>query len=232
MRNEPESLAYWRDRQDLLYYQVVRQLVEGLGQGAGSMLDVGSAACPYLDWFPQIPVRVSLDIERPHRAAGVESITADFLKWRTDRRFDIVTCLQVMEHVDDPAAFATKLLAVGRTVIVSVPHAWPPGSVDGHRHDPVTERKMRSWFGREPNFSYVCREVLTHSDRLIQVYEPNAIIWSNLRKRAKQLEGTAPGTRDTTPPSRVQGILRRLRKSRLPNLARRYWSQLRSASRR
>jgi hypothetical protein len=230
MREEPERHAYWRDRRNLLYYQVVRQLVEGLGQGAESMLDVGSAACPYLDWFPHIPVRVSLDIERPYRAAGVEAVTADFLEWRTDRRFDIVTCLQVMEHVEDPAAFAKKLLALGRTVIVSVPHAWPPGSVDGHRHDPVTERKMRSWFGREPNFSYVCREVLTHSDRLIQVYEPNALIWSNLRKRAKQQEALLTA-RHTSPPSRVQGTLRRLRKSPLPNLARRYWSQLRSALR-
>lgn len=217
---------YWDGRQDLLYYQVVRQLVEGLGEDAGSMLDVGSGACPYLDWFPHIPVRVSLDLEHPPEASGIKAIRADFLGWQAEQNFDIVTCLQVLEHVEQPAAFARKLLAVGRTVIVSVPHVWPPGSIDSHRHDPVTERKMRSWFGREPNFSYVCREVVTHADRLIQVYEHSPLIWSNLSKRAR-LEA-ARGAGDAVSPSRLARIVRTVRKSRLPKLARRCWSQLRA----
>ena len=220
--------VYWDGRQDLLYYQVVRQLVEGLGSDAESMLDVGSGACPYLGWFPHIPVRTSLDFEHPYEGPGIRAIRADFLRWQADRAFDIVTCLQVLEHVEQPAAFARKFFTGGSTVIVSVPHAWPPGSIDGHRHDPVTERKMRSWFGREPNFSYVCREVVTHSDRLIQVYEPSPLIWSNLSKRA--LLDAKRGRGGAVAPTRLAGIVRTVRKSRLPKLARRYWSQLQGRS--
>lgn len=218
--------AYWAGRQDLLYYQVVRQLIEGLGSEADSMLDVGSRGCPYLDWFPHIPVRVSVDIEQPFSGEGITSVRADFLNWQPGRSFSIVTCLQVLEHVEQPDVFARKLVAVGRTVIVSVPHLWLPGSVDSHRHDPVTERKMRAWFGREPNFSYVCREVVTHSDRLIQVYEQSPIIWSNLTKRAR-LEA-ARAASDVAQPTTLARIARTVRKGPLPRLARRYWSQLRN----
>jgi hypothetical protein len=218
------SNAYWSDRLDLLYYQVIRQLVDGLGSRAESMLDVGSKGCPYLGWFPHIPVRYSIDIEQPYSGEGITAITTDFLDWQSDRRFDIVTCLQVLEHVPEPAAFARKLLAAGRVVIVSVPYAWPPGSVADHLHDPVTERKMRSWFGREPNFSFVCREVVKRSDRLIQVYEPSPVIWSNLAKRAQRMK-EAGG--NATAPSRLARISRALRKSSLPKLARRHWKTMR-----
>ena len=188
------------------------------------MLDVGSAGCPYLEWFQHIGVRVSLDAERPYEATGIESIREDFLHWPVNRTFDIVTCLQVLEHVEQPAAFARKLLAAGNTVIVSVPHEWPADSVSGHRHDPVTERKMRSWFGREPNFSYVCREVVTHSDRLIQVYEASPLIWSNLNKRAKLRVGHT--ITSIAAPSTLARIVRKVRKRRPPKLARHYWSLL------
>ena len=40
--------AYWQARRNLLYYQVVRVVVEGLSEGARSILDVGSGGCPYL----------------------------------------------------------------------------------------------------------------------------------------------------------------------------------------
>jgi len=225
MHNPLERNPYWDARHNLLYYQVVRQLIDGLAENAESMLDVGSHGCPYLDWYRQIPVRVSIDLEQPFSGAGITSVRADFLRSQLDRRFDIITCLQVLEHVSEPTAFARKLLATGQTVIVSVPHAWPPGSVGGHLHDPVTARKMRKWFGREPNFSYICHEVLTRSDRLIQVYEPGDIIWSNLAKRAK-LRAARPAP-DGVPPSSLARFSRSVRKSALPRLARRYWLQLR-----
>ena len=57
-----ESNRSWQARNSLLYYQVVRTLVEGVSQDAESILDVGSAGCPYLDWFPNIPAKVSVDL--------------------------------------------------------------------------------------------------------------------------------------------------------------------------
>ena len=94
--------------------------------------------------------------------------------WQADRLFDIVTCLQVIEHIPRADLFAQKLLSTGKIVIVSVPYKWaadPVSSHNSHVHDPVDEDKMKSWFGREPNFEFICREAVLPSRRLIQVYE-------------------------------------------------------------
>jgi hypothetical protein len=185
-RSEIEK--YWEDRKDQLYYQAVRVLTSHLGENAGSILDVGSAACPYLEWYPWIPTRTSIDLRNPYRSPEIRGIVADFLEWQPDQTYDIVTCLQVMEHVPDAGRFAQKLMEVGRTVVVSVPYKWRAGSNASHVHDPVEEGKMRSWFRRPANFSYIIREVLSDSRRLIQVYErDNEDKWPSLRawKRAR-----------------------------------------------
>ena len=77
-------------------------------------------------------------------------INAEFLTWEPDRQYDLVLCLQVLEHIPDPTPFARKLFACGRVVVVSVPHRWPEGSCGEHVHDPVDEGKLREWSGREP----------------------------------------------------------------------------------
>lgn len=179
--------AYWQARRNLLYYHVVRVLVEGLSDGARSILDVGSGGCPYLDWFPNIGERVSLDRRLPYEGPGVTPVRADFLDWTPDRLFDIVTCLQVLEHVSRADLFAQRLLSAGKIVVVSVPYKWAPdatGSYTSHVHDPVDEEKMKLWFAREPNFQYVCREAERPSRRLIQVYERHGSRWKDLRSRA------------------------------------------------
>ena len=56
-------------------------------------------------------------------------------------------CLQVLEHIPDPTAFARKLFECGQVVIVSVPYRWEAGACSEHIHDPVDERKLREWLG-------------------------------------------------------------------------------------
>ena len=187
--SKPEADPYWLARKDLLYYHVVKVLVNGLGEEIESILDVGSAGCPYLDWFPRIPIKVSLDREIPYSGPGIMPVRSDFLDWQANQIFDIVTCLQVMEHVARVDVFAQKLLSVGKIVIVSVPYKWPPdpaGAHGSHVHDPVDEKKMSLWFGREPNFQYVCREPTGHSRRLIHVYERHGSRWRNLKQRNRK----------------------------------------------
>jgi hypothetical protein len=225
MQKKPGSGGYWEARRELLYYQVVRQLVAELGSDATSLIDVGSGDCPYLDWFDHVPTRISVDPERPYGSRGVTAVKADFLDWEPSRGYDLATCLQVLEHVPRPDLFARKLLAVAKTVVVSVPYDWPPGGDAGHLHDPITEGDMRAWFGREPNFSFVCREVQTHSERLIQVYEQSPIIWSNLSKRRQIL--SKGGARGSRLPSRLAWIDRRVRKNVLFRSLRRQWFRLR-----
>lgn len=175
--------AYWEERKDILYYQVVRTLTSHIGRKAESIIDVGSAGCPYLDWYDHIPNRTSVDLKAPYKAEGISSYTSDFLEWQPDRKYDIVTCLQVLEHVPHATEFAQKLLSLGHVVVVSLPYRWPHGKTKSHIHDPVDRDKILTWFGRKPNFEYICREVKAPVERIIHIYERFSEEWSALNKR-------------------------------------------------
>lgn len=174
------GLRYWNRRKDFLYYQVVRILAAGLSEGVGSVLDVGSHGSPYLDWFEDVPVRTSLDLVEPYRAEGITSIVSDYLVWQPDRRYDMVLCLQVLEHVPDARSFARKLLASGRIVIISVPYRWPAGQSRNHVQDPVTMKKIVGWFGRAPNHAQLVVEPSNGKERLVCVFEEHTRPWTSL----------------------------------------------------
>lgn len=178
------QISYWEARKNFLYYQVVRIIATGVADDAKSVLDVGSMGCPYLDWFPDAEHRTSLDLRKPYVADGIQSVTSNYFDWTPDRTYDLVLCLQVLEHVPSAGDFAQKLLASGKIVVASVPYRWSAGSVSSHKHDPVDEAKMRSWFGREPNYSYICAEVNTGARRLICVYDSIPNKWKSLKQRA------------------------------------------------
>jgi SAM-dependent methyltransferase len=151
--------TYWHRRARSAYLREVRRLVTEVAADARSILDVGSNGCAYLDWFRWAPRRVSLDLKNPYSSEAVEGIKADFLAHKFPARFDVVLCLQVLEHVPNAAMFARRLLAnAQRHLIVSVPYKWPAGRCAEHVHDPVDEAKMREWFGRSPDFSKIVAE--------------------------------------------------------------------------
>jgi hypothetical protein len=165
---------YWQRRRNHVYLRQVRRLVGSVGADAASILDVGSNGCGYLDWFAWIPHRVSIDIDNPYAGPGVEAVRADFLTHRFPERFDVVLCLQVLEHIPDAESFARRLLASARRhVIVSVPYKWAADRSPYHVHDPVDEAKMLAWFGREPISASVARERnWTRTARLVSLYAP------------------------------------------------------------
>ncbi len=160
--SETAGTGYWADRQDMLYYRCVFQLASVVAADAGSLIDVGSRSCGYLDWFHWVGSKTSLDIDNPYTAPGVVPVRADFLEWKPDRSYDLVLCLQVLEHLsdEDVKAFAGKLLELGSQIIVSVPYMWPAGGESGHLQDPVTPEKLDSWMGRKPNAFYIVEEPL------------------------------------------------------------------------
>jgi hypothetical protein len=167
------SGRYWAERADMLYYRYVDFIVRTVGAEAGSLIDVGTGGCPYLEWFDWIPERVSFDLAAPYRSEAVRGIEGDLMAHRFERRFDLCTCLQVLEHVPDPAPFARRLQAIARRVIVSVPLGWPEGRTAGHVHDPVTKDKLQGWMGRRPNYVVQVREPFrgAKARRLIAVYD-------------------------------------------------------------
>ena len=108
-----ESGQYWQNRMDLMYYSYLDYIVRTLGKNAKSMIDIGTANCPYLEWFDWIPERVSFDMAEPYRSSTVEGIQGDFLTHDFGgKKYDVATCLQVLEHVPDVIPFARKLLEI------------------------------------------------------------------------------------------------------------------------
>lgn len=164
--------SYWESRSDLLYYHYVDYILRSTGAGARSMIDVGTGNCPYLEWWDWIPDRLSVDIRAPYVSAGVRGLRGDIHALDLPR-FDICTCLQVLEHVPDAARFARRLLELADLVLVSVPYLWPEGRTTGHVHDPVDEAKLGAWFGRAPNWQIVVQEPFeaAKARRLVALYD-------------------------------------------------------------
>lgn len=79
---------------------------------------------------------------------GVLGVKMDFMRFKPDGIYDLVLCLQVLEHVREPESFCRKLMETGKCVIVSVPYLWPKGRCASHIHNPVDEAKLLSWSGK------------------------------------------------------------------------------------
>jgi hypothetical protein len=160
--------GYWAYRRHFQYYREVVRLARTYVPAGGSVLDVGASdtmVLSRLDWFRR---RVALDIKRIPAQPGAERVRADFLEYRPESPFDLVICLQVLEHQEEVEPFARKLLHTGRTVIVSVPYEWPAGRREGHPQDPISEAKLVGWMGRPPIETMVVRDA--GADRLVAAF--------------------------------------------------------------
>ena len=147
--------TYFERRFQMPYYKYIRMLLGILSYNAKSVCDVGSNGVDLISWLP-CEKKVSIDLRNPFSGNGVEGIKANFITYDFPKKFDIVTCFQVMEHIDDNQihAFANKLLSVAeRLLIVSVPYKWPKGACKYHVQDPVDEDKFLSWFNISPEIS-------------------------------------------------------------------------------
>lgn len=155
-----ETDAYWSERGHLEYYATALQYVREFGGPPGTLLDVGGGVQFGARYLQQLPdwrrTSVELPSERGGRLDGVELVQADFLSWKPTRRYDVVLCLQTLEHVPDAAAFARKLFdSAVRLVVLSVPCQWPAGADPSHVHDPVTAQKLRDWTSCDPHASAI-----------------------------------------------------------------------------
>ncbi len=165
---------YWAKREDSLYYRHVDYIVRTVGREAKSLLDVGTGNCPYMEWFYWIDRKVSVDMRVPYRSEKVEGMVGDIHEMDFGDGFDVVTCLQVLEHVPDARSFGRRLLELGKTIVVSVPYRWETNPrTPGHIHDPVSYKKLTAWMGREANYHEVVREPFhaRKGERLIAVYD-------------------------------------------------------------
>jgi predicted O-methyltransferase YrrM/trans-aconitate methyltransferase len=151
--------TYWGKRSEMLYYAAVYQIVAVVGREAQRVLDVGSGNTDYLLRMSWIPEKVQLNkgFSGSGELPGIQRISADFYQWEAVNPYDLVLCLQVLEHVPDPTSFCDRLKQAGQRLVISIPYKWD-GKAPGHINDPVDEKKVRSWMGRRPNYSLLVRE--------------------------------------------------------------------------
>ena len=132
------KMHYFKVKEDLPRVQVVLGFLQGIvpaGQ-CNSLLDVGSGRgvflFPLLREFPKLEV-TSLDI-LPHRVellqcihdggiSNLHPILGDICKWDApDKTFDVVTMLEVMEHIPDTEAVVRNVIRLAKSyIVVSVP---------------------------------------------------------------------------------------------------------------
>lgn len=78
----------------------------------------------------------------------IESVTADFMEYQlpNDKKYDLLLCSQVIEHVPDPAAFMKKLISTAKTSIISVPLDWNDcGKECNHVTHHITNELLTKW---------------------------------------------------------------------------------------
>lgn len=136
---------YWRIRQSLLYFQYTYKFVNSLRE-CSSIIDIGGGPAGFLQKVDpkKYTKRVLLDLEQLEfigEGSNIPTmvIEGDFLDVPLPL-FDVVVCLQVMEHVPDKYKFASKLLEVARKyLIVTVPYNWAEESY-------IDENTVADWF--------------------------------------------------------------------------------------
>ena len=138
-KNEKEApelkMHYFKVKEDLPRVQVVLSFLQGIvpARQCQSLLDVGSGRgvflFPLLRDFPELEV-TSLDI-LPNRVqclhdggiGNLHPLQEDICTWDApDNSFDVVTMLEVMEHIPDTEAVVRNAVRLAKNyVIVSVP---------------------------------------------------------------------------------------------------------------
>jgi hypothetical protein len=162
----------------MMYYDLLFVLSIEFGHSARKALEVGCASDPFVKHLYWISDKTCI---APYSAYGkqtphsVNMTKVDFMKWQwkkgRDDPFDLVVCSQVVEHVDDPKAFVQKLLAVSRTLIVSVPYKWSKASTSkksNHISHDIDETTILGW--AKPNTPVVTARIGGERQRLIAVF--------------------------------------------------------------
>lgn len=160
---------YWEKRKGLKYYKKSLEYAKEYVPKGKTVLDVGSGGCEYIQWYNWIPEKWAIDLKKNPKIKGVKSKIGDYMEMEWKNPFDLVICLQVLEHHPDPKKFFKKLIEDGRYVIISLPYKWRSEKEKEHIHDPIDEKKILEWTCSSPIKSEVVND--NGGKRIVSIYK-------------------------------------------------------------
>ncbi|MCL2217061.1 MAG: hypothetical protein FWB91_08600 [Defluviitaleaceae bacterium] len=150
--------TYWEQRIKLMYYKYIDEMLSVLTLDAKSIIDVGSGGTPILERLAWVPKKHSLDVKVPYNSNTVLGIKKDFFEFTPEEKYDFATCFQCIEHVTNPEKFVSKLFDIADKVLISVPHEWKQGAIEGHINDPVSYENVVEWARLKPTYFIIVDE--------------------------------------------------------------------------
>jgi hypothetical protein len=171
-------------RSKFRYYDSLFYTTLQYGANAESVIEVGCASDPfikYLDWVDKRTCVAPYFVDYANNKmesniTKVERITADFMKYELpdNKKYDLLLCNQVLEHVPQPSLFMKKLISSAKTSIISVPFNWGDcGKGCNHLTDKITYEKILKWSApHKPIHSGIVTEKVNYefNRRIILVY--------------------------------------------------------------
>jgi SAM-dependent methyltransferase len=150
----------------------------------GSVLDVGCGRGTWLHVFAAAGVADIFGVDGPHISAGDLEIPTDRFRphdldepLRLGRRFDLVTCLEVGEHLDEHAASTLVASLVAHAPAVLFSAAVPAQGGAGH----VNERWPSYWAelfaARHYRAVDLLRPLIWNDDRVAFWYAQNSVLY-------------------------------------------------------
>ncbi|MCL1987799.1 MAG: class I SAM-dependent methyltransferase [Firmicutes bacterium] len=159
----PPTGSYANRRKNMLYYEYISRMLYVLTQQTNSIVDIGSNGVSTLESLTWIPERVSVDISKPYQSKNVQGIKCDFFEFNPQIKYDFATCFQVIEHVENPEKFVSKIFDIAESVLISVPYKWDSGR--SHLHHNIDLKTITEWTKRKPHYNIVVDELFVGRPR-------------------------------------------------------------------
>lgn len=159
------------------YYREIQLAVENILRISKleSVIDVGCADCLEILKF-NIPHKTVLDfwtVPDKSKFTNCECLHGSILDYPfNSRKWDLVTCMQVLEHIREVKLAAKRLFSISQKyVIITLPYMWPVGKEPDHIQDPVTEEKLEDWFADITGFHEISRVYCDNNSRVLLMFE-------------------------------------------------------------
>ncbi len=155
--DEAKLQKYRKKVENSNYIRLEKEIVEILADKEKTILDIGSAGIDLIGKLP-FKERCSVALYGALNTDKIKGYEMDFFDFKPEKKIDIVTCFQVIEHVNEAKIFTQKLLDTGRTLVISLPYKWEKGRCKSHVQDPIDETKIYSWTSKKAQFTFYVRD--------------------------------------------------------------------------